>query len=57
MTATYAAENVNLRDEWFGNAKEEIKGIQKHLKEHSSLLEIQPTEFLRVNRLNDAIVT
>ena len=47
MTATYAAENVNLRDEWFGNAKEEIKGIQKHLKEHSSLLEIQPTEFLQ----------
>ena len=47
MTATYAAENVNLRDEWFGNTQEGIKGIQKHLKEHSSLLEIQPTEFLQ----------
>jgi len=47
MTATYAAENVNLRDEWFGNAHEGIKGIQKYLKEHSSLLEIQPTEFLQ----------
>jgi hypothetical protein len=46
MTATYAAENVNLRDEWFGN-KEGIKGIQKRLREHSSLLEIQPTEFLQ----------
>ncbi|NUN66958.1 DUF262 domain-containing protein (plasmid) [Pseudanabaena biceps] len=47
MTATYAAENVNLRDEWFGNAQEGIKGIQKCLKEQSSLLEIQPTEFLQ----------
>jgi len=46
MTATYAAENVNLRDEWFGN-NEGIKGIQKRLREHSSLLEIQPTEFLQ----------
>ena len=47
MTATYAAENVNLRDEWFGNAQEGVKGIQKCLREQSSLLEIQPTEFLQ----------
>ncbi len=47
MTATYAADNVNLRDEWFGNAKESIEGIQAYLKEQSLLREIQPTEFLQ----------
>ena len=47
MTATYAADNVNLRDEWFGNTQENIEGIQPHLRKQSLLREIQPTEFLQ----------
>jgi hypothetical protein len=47
MTATYAADNVNLRDEWFGNPQENIEGIQPHLRRQSLLREIQPTEFLQ----------
>jgi hypothetical protein len=47
MTATYAADNVNLRDEWFGNPREGVEGIQPHLSKQSLLREIQPTEFLQ----------
>jgi hypothetical protein len=47
MTATYAADNVNLRDEWFGNPQENIEGIQPHLRRQSLLREVQPTEFLQ----------
>ncbi|OIP69261.1 MAG: hypothetical protein AUK48_14775 [Oscillatoriales cyanobacterium CG2_30_44_21] len=47
MTATYAADNVNLRDEWFGNTQENIEGIQPHLRKQNLLREIQPTEFLQ----------
>ena len=47
MTATYAADNINLRDEWFGNHQESIEGIQPHLRKQSLLREIQPTEFLQ----------
>ncbi|MEH2207166.1 MAG: DUF262 domain-containing protein [Nostoc sp.] len=47
MTATYAIDNVNLRDEWFGNAHEGIEGTQPHLRKQSLLREVQPTEFLQ----------
>lgn len=47
MTATYAIENVNLRDEWFGNVHEGIEGTQSHLRKQSLLREVQPTEFLQ----------
>ncbi len=47
VTATYAAENVNLRDQWYGNAKEEMIGIQQQLKQQRLLQQVQPTEFLQ----------
>lgn len=47
MTATYAIDNVNLRDEWFGNVHEGIEGTQPHLRKQSLLREVQPTEFLQ----------
>lgn len=47
ITATYAIDNINLRDEWFGNTKEGIEGIQPHLRKQSLLREVQPTEFLQ----------
>ncbi len=45
ITATYAAENVNLRDEWYGNAKENIEGISQKLGKQRLLHQVQPTDF------------
>ncbi|QLE52747.1 DUF262 domain-containing protein (plasmid) [Nostoc sp. C057] len=47
LTATYAADNVSLRDEWFGNSQEGIEGIQAHLRKQRLLREVQSTEFLQ----------
>ncbi|MBD2682648.1 MULTISPECIES: DUF262 domain-containing protein [Nostoc] len=47
ITASYAADNLNLRDEWFGNSHEGIEGIQAHLRKQRLLREVQPTEFLQ----------
>jgi len=47
ITASYAADNINLRDEWFGNNQEKIEGIQAHLRKQRLLREVQPTEFLQ----------
>ena len=47
VTATYAADNVNLRDEWYGNEKEGVKGIRQRLAKHRLLRQVQPTEFLQ----------
>ena len=47
VTATYAADNVNLRDEWYGNAKEKIEGIHQKLSKQRLLRQVQPTEFLQ----------
>jgi hypothetical protein len=47
VTASYAADNINLRDEWFGNNQESIVGIKAHLQKLRLLREVQSTEFLQ----------
>lgn len=47
MTATYAADGVNLRDEWFGNEHEGIEGIRPHLLKQPLLQLIEPTDFFQ----------
>ena len=47
VTATYAADNVNLRDDWYGNAKENKQGIHQQLSKQRLLKHVQPTEFLQ----------
>jgi hypothetical protein len=47
ITATYAADGVNMRDEWYGNVKEAVEGISKHLGRQRLLRDIQPTDFLQ----------
>jgi hypothetical protein len=47
VTATYAADNVNLRDEWYGNVKDNIEGIYQKLSKQRLLRQVQPTEFLQ----------
>ncbi len=47
ITATYAADGVNLRDEWFGSKKDKIEGISHWIGRQRMLAEIQPTDFFQ----------
>ncbi len=47
ITATYAADGINLRDEWFGNPKDRIEGIRQHFAKQRMLHEVMPTEFFQ----------
>lgn len=47
ITATFAAEGVHLRDEWFGNSKEGIQGIQARLAKQRMLRGIGPNDFFQ----------
>ena len=47
ITASYAADGVNLRDDWYGNKKEGIEGICKWIGRQSILSELEPTEFFQ----------
>jgi len=53
ITATYAAEGVNLRDEWYGNAKDGIEGIKSCLAKQRMLREFQPNDFFQALSLLD----
>ncbi len=47
VTATYAADGVNLREEWFGSTERKLPGRKKELAEKPLLREITPTDFLQ----------
>lgn len=47
VTATYAADGVNMRDEWFGLADDPAKGILPRLKREPLLRDIEATDFLQ----------
>jgi len=47
LTATYAADGVNLRDAWYGNRIEQIEGIHHQMSRQRLLREIQPTDFFQ----------
>lgn len=49
LTATYAAEstNVNLRDEWYGNKKEDLVGYKERFGKIKLLEKIEPNDFLQ----------
>ncbi len=47
VTATYAADGFNLRDDWFGNAREKIEGRHKKLTGKHLLRDLEPTDFLQ----------
>jgi len=47
ITATYAADGVNLRDEWYGNKKDDIEGTSRWLGRQRLLKDIQPTDFFQ----------
>lgn len=47
ITATYAADGVNLRDEWFGNAKDKTEGTRQYFAKQRMLRGIEPTDFFQ----------
>ncbi len=47
VTATYAADGLNLRDEWYGNKKEGVEGLSTWLARQPLLRDVQPTDFLQ----------
>ncbi len=47
VTATYAADGFNLRDDWYGSAEKGIEGRKKKFGGKPLLREIEPTDFLQ----------
>lgn len=47
VTATYAADGYNLRDDWFGSATRQVESRQKRLAKESVLKALESTDFLQ----------
>ncbi|MHB8886994.1 MAG: GmrSD restriction endonuclease domain-containing protein [Methylovirgula sp.] len=47
VTASFAADNFNLRDDWYGSKKRRVEGREKHLYADANLTSIEPTDFLQ----------
>lgn len=47
VTATFAADGVNLRDEWYGNEKEGVEGSAQRFSKQPLLRDVQPTDFFQ----------
>ncbi len=47
MTATYAADGYNLRDDWFGSSLRHVESRQKRLAHEPLLNSVETTDFLQ----------
>ncbi len=47
MTAAFAADGFNLRDDWFGSTMRDVEGRYQRLSEEPILKETEPTDFLQ----------
>lgn len=47
MTATYAADGYNLRDDWFGSSLRKVPSRQKRLAKEPMLSGVEATDFLQ----------
>lgn len=53
ITATFAADNFNLRDDWYGSELRKVSGRRSRLVKEPLLKSIEPTDFLQaVSLLN-----
>lgn len=53
ITATFAADNFNLRDDWYGSELRKVAGRRSRLVKEPLLKSIEPTDFLQaVSLLN-----
>jgi hypothetical protein len=47
VTASFAVDNFNLRDDWFGSTLRKVEGREKKLHAEANLTSIEPTDFLQ----------
>lgn len=47
VTASFAAEDFNLREDWYGSKQDKKEGREKKLKEEEILSTVEPTDFLQ----------
>ena len=47
VTASFAAENFNLRDDWFGSKQRGVRGRAERIANEPILSSIEPTDFLQ----------
>jgi len=47
VTASYAVDHFNLRDDWYGNTARNISGRYQRLCKEALLSEVEPTDFLQ----------
>jgi len=47
VTASFAAENFNLRDEWYGSKLRKVVGRSERIKKEAVLSTVEPTDFLQ----------
>lgn len=47
VTATFAADNFNLRDDWLGSILRNVEGRSQRLWRENNLTSIEPTDFLQ----------
>jgi hypothetical protein len=47
VTATFAADNFNLRDDWYGSTIRKVKGREQRIKAEPIMESVEPTDFLQ----------
>lgn len=47
ITATFAADGYNLREDWFGDGRTKVEGRENRLKQEPVLSNLQPTDFIQ----------
>ena len=47
VTASFAAEGYNLRQDWYGDPEQGLQGRKDRLAEHRLLSDVEPTDFLQ----------
>lgn len=47
VTASFAADNYNLRDDWFGSVPRKVQGRSRRIHAEDNLTSIEPTDFLQ----------
>jgi hypothetical protein len=47
ITATFAADGYNLREDWFGDARKKVEGRVSRLMKEPVLTKLQPTDFIQ----------
>jgi len=47
ITASFAADNFNLRDDWYGSEIRKMQGREQRIRSEAMLKSIEPTDFLQ----------